>query len=1081
MQTRKSTRLEENESGQRAGEQDLRLKERSKEDNKQDAQHTTMEMAFGEDTIDSDGVTHKAEANSLVQVSADNSIQIDAETRGEDGNVRKDDDERHKLSNSLQLNIAGTTVKEEQDGNVLQKKENDGGNQLDVGYTAQVDVKPVNTPRNQRYMRRASKDENVAAKELELIRKTMVKKKIKKEALTQTEKGKDGLTSSNLQLNDSLNDQQLTNPAVKKARQGLLTRFTVRQLREFICISHNLPRPYQSNGSAPVRRQQRERREMLRVAIVPAFQHQSTADFKLTFPFLTMQVGDYHGSLPFGMVVHPQQQGRMNSLTLNGQSKRLIYEFTLLDNNNNLGYAVWTLALSNIVAIYVFDHLVCMKLNVSPMQVVSFAGNKSNLSYDLTNGQRACSPFHYFQLNGPAQNFFDGLVKCDANHFAAILLSEEEFFEDAIKAKGESNNNQEEHYLHERKPYGLMMNSNGGGQLNSDEGGIEARYDSYNMTQENFLHGKKPYDVVMNSNSSDQSNSVETPRRSKMVSPIMATESPSYQELLHYAALGHSKSFENAQSQNIDMDLDISSILIKWMDEGKDGNELIALTSRVKEEERRSNGCIRGVNCRGWIDCRCLIDISTPATLERDFNAWLRGMSPSSSSSGTEYSTEISTEYSTDSSMRSEYSAEYGTIEGCYLEYSLGYSNFHEHEFQADNLIKMETTMLDYEKESKMGQQSVNREMNAKPEDGRKARRKGGGTNLYGRPYCPGRPLSMLERTQIIELHLAGMKVNAISKTLCISHGCVSKIISRYRTTGILSPASSPEQRKLSDSINHQIAMLVKEYRILLPFNVDDFKRGHLYTTAETSKAETGGGEGVEILKQEEFESDDLRPGEHLEGIYTYKIYRIKSKVPWLLQKMLPESAFILHEESWNAYPYFKTVVTNPGYMKKGFKIQLESYHIQDKGDAENPLNAKKKCEVVAVDIIDEKSLKKVDLEAKINPRMVRSEKMEIGPLKDGWTEDEDIPVMCAYKLVSVTFSWRGIGGQIEKLIHKNYPRLFNKFHREVYCRSDEWWDMDMDEIRDYEEKTAKKLRKMINNNQKRGVYRAASDSERLK
>uniref|UniRef100_A0A1I7W7P5 Paired domain-containing protein n=1 Tax=Heterorhabditis bacteriophora TaxID=37862 RepID=A0A1I7W7P5_HETBA len=67
-----------------------------------------------------------------------------------------------------------------------------------------------------------------------------------------------------------------------------------------------------------------------------------------------------------------------------------------------------------------------------------------------------------------------------------------------------------------------------------------------------------------------------------------------------------------------------------------------------------------------------------------------------------------------------------------------------------------------------------------KSEDGRKARRKG--TNLYGRPYCPGRPLSMEERTRIIELHMSGMKVNAISKALCISHGCVSKIISRHLT-----------------------------------------------------------------------------------------------------------------------------------------------------------------------------------------------------------------------------------------------------------------------------------------------------------
>ncbi|KAK6055835.1 hypothetical protein COOONC_06660 [Cooperia oncophora] len=106
-----------------------------------------------------------------------------------------------------------------------------------------------------------------------------------------------------------------------------------------------------------------------------------------------------------------------------------------------------------------------------------------------------------------------------------------------------------------------------------------------------------------------------------------------------------------------------------------------------------------------------------------------------------------------------------------------------------------------------------------KRDDVRKPRRKG--TNLYGRPYCPGRPLSMAERRQIIDLHMSGMKVNAISKALCISHGCVSKIISRYdlestgyRQTGILSPASSPEQRRTRRKKNESPAGAdVHEYK----------------------------------------------------------------------------------------------------------------------------------------------------------------------------------------------------------------------------------------------------------------------------
>uniref|UniRef100_A0A0M3K4M1 Paired domain-containing protein n=1 Tax=Anisakis simplex TaxID=6269 RepID=A0A0M3K4M1_ANISI len=68
---------------------------------------------------------------------------------------------------------------------------------------------------------------------------------------------------------------------------------------------------------------------------------------------------------------------------------------------------------------------------------------------------------------------------------------------------------------------------------------------------------------------------------------------------------------------------------------------------------------------------------------------------------------------------------------------------------------------------------------------------KGTGTNLYGRPYCPGRPLSMEDRGRIIELHKNGKKVNAISKELCISHGCVSKIISSVEPG-----AASPKKDK---------------------------------------------------------------------------------------------------------------------------------------------------------------------------------------------------------------------------------------------------------------------------------------------
>lgn len=57
-----------------------------------------------------------------------------------------------------------------------------------------------------------------------------------------------------------------------------------------------------------------------------------------------------------------------------------------------------------------------------------------------------------------------------------------------------------------------------------------------------------------------------------------------------------------------------------------------------------------------------------------------------------------------------------------------------------------------------------------------------------------------------------------------------------------------------------------------------------LYAVAEASKAETGGGEGVEVLKNEPYDETHekyipLMGGRFSKGQYTHKIYHLASKV----------------------------------------------------------------------------------------------------------------------------------------------------------------------------------------------------------
>ncbi|CAH2263611.1 jg10916 [Pararge aegeria aegeria] len=58
--------------------------------------------------------------------------------------------------------------------------------------------------------------------------------------------------------------------------------------------------------------------------------------------------------------------------------------------------------------------------------------------------------------------------------------------------------------------------------------------------------------------------------------------------------------------------------------------------------------------------------------------------------------------------------------------------------------------------------------------------------------------------------------------------------------------------------------MLIKEYRVTLPLTVEEYQVGQLYCVAEVSKNETGGGEGIEVIKNEPFKDYPLLGGGHL-------------------------------------------------------------------------------------------------------------------------------------------------------------------------------------------------------------------------
>lgn len=275
-----------------------------------------------------------------------------------------------------------------------------------------------------------------------------------------------------------------------------------------------------------------------------------------------------------------------------------------------------------------------------------------------------------------------------------------------------------------------------------------------------------------------------------------------------------------------------------------------------------------------------------------------------------------------------------------------------------------------------------------------------------------------------------------------------------------------------------------------------EYQVAQLYSVAEASKNETGGGEGIEVLKNEPFDMDDdstkeLHPPapliadgkEYRKGQYTKKIYHLASRVPGFIRMIAPKGSLDIHEEAWNAYPYCRTIISNPDYMKDAFFIKIETFHDTGSGKKDNVHGLEgdflKSREVKVIDIAND-PVSSSDYKAEWDPSIYKSEKTGRGPLKGQWI-DQVQPVMCAYKLVTVKFKWFGIQGKVENFIQKTEKRIFTNFHRQVFCWTDKWYGMTMDDIRDLENRTKVELDRQRREGEIRGTKGGDDEEDKKK
>lgn len=99
-----------------------------------------------------------------------------------------------------------------------------------------------------------------------------------------------------------------------------------------------------------------------------------------------------------------------------------------------------------------------------------------------------------------------------------------------------------------------------------------------------------------------------------------------------------------------------------------------------------------------------------------------------------------------------------------------------------------------------------------------------GRLNQLGGAYINGKPLPKEIRHEIITLALQGFRPCDISRRLRITHGCISKLLSKYRKTGSIQPGGEGvgRPRVITPNIAQKIKQYTKEQPALYSWEIRD-------------------------------------------------------------------------------------------------------------------------------------------------------------------------------------------------------------------------------------------------------------------
>ena len=257
--------------------------------------------------------------------------------------------------------------------------------------------------------------------------------------------------------------------------------------------------------------------------------------------------------------------------------------------------------------------------------------------------------------------------------------------------------------------------------------------------------------------------------------------------------------------------------------------------------------------------------------------------------------------------------------------------------------------------------------------------------------------------------------------------------------------------------------MKILEFRILVPMVPEKYKIGSRYVINNYVKDTQTNGEGIEIVKCEPYQKDNES------GIYTYKIFHMKSKVPQFIRWAIPDKYLHIHEESYNGFPHLYTTEFVPG-CGDSLILSIETQHFEYKKGTEIPDNSVnlsdeelKQREIIYIDVLNGESsfsnIPEEKIEGFVFPEAGIDKPLSSPPGYDKtqlpkWIDNYDGPLMCCVKVVRFEFKWFGLQTAVEAYVSDIfYPKLFTETHRRIVGTMKSWYNLTWEDVRNEEDR----------------------------